>query len=264
MKESFFRCTALFLLSLACLVGQTFALPAAALVGDEGDQCTSQPGDEQGDEQAEVAAGGLLRCAGEVGDGIGDRNTDDDRGDDGDPHRGDRVARAAHGTGQALRDRHGNVADGQDHHHVLGQRDQLSRRGEQTHDIFAKQDDQTSDDEGSTHRDEGALTGTDEDAVCLVCADVLAGEGGHGHTEGEVRHHDEAIHTHDDDVGRDDHFTEGIGQGLDQDHGGGEDHLGDTGGNAQPDGRTGIALFQFQILHFQVENICHLDQFDEA
>ena len=53
MKESFFRCTALFLLSLACLVGQTFALPAAALVGDEGDQCTSQPGDEQGDEQAD-------------------------------------------------------------------------------------------------------------------------------------------------------------------------------------------------------------------
>ena len=97
-----------------------------------------------------------------------------------------------------------------------------------------------------------------------MSTDILTRIGGQGHTEGEVRHHDEAIHAHDDDVGRDDHFTEGVGQGLDQDHGCGEDHLRDTGGNAQTDGRTCIAVFQFQVFDLQIEDIGHLHQLDEA
>ena len=69
---------------------------------------------------------------------------------------------------------------------------------------------------------------------------ILAGICGHRRTKGEVRHHGESIHTHDDNVGRNHHLAEAVGQRLNHDHSHGEDGLGDTGRKPQTQDRHDI------------------------
>ena len=123
---------------------------------------------------------------------------------------------------------------------------------------------QAGDHKGSGQGQQGTLLRAFGDAVQLSGAHVLSGIGGQGHTEGEVGQHDKAIHTHDDNIGGDNGLAEAVGQGLNNDHGSGENHLGQTGGQAQLQGQTGELFFRLQVFQLQVKNLTHAHQLDKA
>ena len=91
------------------------------------------------------------------------------------------------------------------------------------------------------------LTGSLLHTVHAMCAHILSGVGSHGSSEREIRHHRKTIHTHDDDIGCDDHLAETVRQRLYDNHGHGKDGLGDAGGESQPDDLQCIFLFHLQM-----------------
>ena len=98
------------------------------------------------------------------------------------------------------------------------------------------------------------------DAAPLVCAHILARIDGHGLAEGQIGHHGKPIHTHDDDVGRDYHFSHGVGQRLNHHHGAGHDGLGDARRNADLHDPPGDLLVIAQGLPVQIEQSAHTEQ----
>ena len=129
---------------------------------------------------------------------------------------------------------------------------------------MAEEDDQTSDHKGGNQCQKRTLLGALTDTVQLFGTNVLSCKGSKRHTKGEIRKHDEPIHTHDDDVCRNDGLAEAVGQRLNNDHSRREDHLGKTGRKTEFQGRSGVFLFQLQIFHFHIEYLTHFHQLDEA
>ena len=71
-----------------------------------------------------------------------DRHTDNDGRDEGDPHWGHRIARAAHNAGKDLRDGHCNVTDGENAHHMHAGINDVRRTRKHFHEITAEEQDQ--------------------------------------------------------------------------------------------------------------------------
>ena len=94
----------------------------------------------------------------------------------------------------------------------------------------------------------------------MPCSHILSRIGSHRRSEGEVRHHGEPIHTHNDHVGGDKHLAEAIRQRLHHDHRHREDCLRDTGGKPQTDNLSRILLLQLQIAGFYLKKLLHLHQ----
>lgn len=87
-------------------------------VEEERDQRAEQPGKEQGDENTFLPPVRQLGRSCQEGNAVGDRYADKDRRHDGNPHRRDRIACAAHDAGKALCHRHCYVTDREDPHHI--------------------------------------------------------------------------------------------------------------------------------------------------
>ena len=95
-------------------------------------------------------------------------------------------------------------------------------------------------------------------------ANVLSGIRRHCLSKGEVRHHREAIHPHDDHVAGDDHFTKAVGEGLNHKHGHGEDGLSDAGRHTDADDIGNGRGAGFQVMQRQVEHVPHAQQFPQT
>ena len=211
--------------------------PAAHAVGKGGEDGADDPGDEQGQEERGGGAGahGAALGAGEELQAVGDGHPDDNRGDDGDPHGGHGIARAPHHAGEDLGHAHGDVAHCQNPQHPHAGGDDLRGGGEHLHQVLAEQQDEGHQHHGDAQADFQAVLHALLHPVDAAGADVLAGVGGHGGAKGEVGHHGEAVHAHHSGVGRDNHRAEGVCQGLEDNHGKGENGLGQAAGQPQAD-----------------------------
>ncbi len=229
-----------------CFLRDGFVLPAAHAVEDQGECHAAGPADQQGVKQHVAAPLGQGGRSGQPDQQIGQRHPDTDGLYDGEPHGSDCVSGAAHNAEQGLRDGKQSVARGNDLHEPEAQLDQFRRVRKNSHQVFSEEQydhgDGCRDDDG----EENALAGAFFHALHIAGSYVLPGEGRQGDTEGKGRQNDESIHAHDDDVGRDELFSKGIGQGLYQDHRHGEDRLGDAGGQSEPDDPAGKPGVPFQ------------------
>lgn len=100
---------------------QCFLLPSSKPIENGTDDCAHDPGYQQRDEHALLTAVRKFRRAGQECDSVSNRNTDHDGRDNRNPHRRHGVTGAAHGSLQALRHRHGDIADSQNAHHPAAQ-----------------------------------------------------------------------------------------------------------------------------------------------
>src|SRR5699024_1639748 len=204
---------------------KTLGFPFSSAVEDEGDQGSHQPGRQQGNPDTFVPSVGQLRGSGQPGNSVSYRHTDHDGCDQRDPHRSHCISRSAHNAGKTLVHRHRNVTHRHNPHHIGAQRHKLGSVGKNRHQIPSKHKDHHSNHRGCTHRHQRTLFGSLLHAVISSGSHVLSSKGGQCCSEGKVRHHREAIHTHDDDVCRNDHLSEAVGQRLYYDHRHGKDRL---------------------------------------
>ena len=115
------------------------------LIEDGGKDGADAPGGQQGDLNALLhAVGGVARGGGQPCDAVGHGHADGHGGDEGDPHGGHSVARAAHDARQGLGHGHGDVAHSQNHHEAVAQIHQILGLGEQVHEVLTEEQDQES------------------------------------------------------------------------------------------------------------------------
>ena len=239
-------------------------LPLATREYDDRDDGTRDPGNQQRAKESDGLTVGEGFAAGEIGKAVGNRNTDQDDGDHGDPHGGEGIACATHDTTQHLRNADADVTHRKDTDHAVGKVDQFHGIGEDSEEILAEEKQNDGDGHGKAQSHETALLRALFHAIQLACAHVLSGIDGHGLTEGHVGHHGEAIHTHDDDVAGDDQLAHGIGKVHDHHTCHCHDRLRHAGGNAQLQNLRGHGGDKPQSMEVQVKQIAHAAKLDEA
>ena len=229
-----------------------------------GEDHTQHPRGQQGDGQREGMTVGVLRTPGKERQDIGNGHPQSNGGQNGDPHGGNGIAAATHDAAQHLGNGHADVPRRHDLHHPSRQINEGFRRRKDGEQVLIQEQQHHHDHRRKGLGNEAALNDTLLDPVKFPRANVLAGVNGHSLAEGEVGHHGKAVHTHDHYVGGNELFSELVGQGLYNDHGGGEDGLGQTGRKTEPDQGFHILRMGTEILQFEIKELLHPGQLDQT
>lgn len=132
-----FKCNSL-CIRIGC---QRFFLPVSFFIEERCQQRTHAPAYQQGDPEYLISSVWKFRGSGEEGQTVSQRHTDHHGGDHGDPHRCHGITCSTHDAGEGLGDRHGEIADGENLHHIGTEGYQFGCIGKDCHKIFAEDQD---------------------------------------------------------------------------------------------------------------------------
>ena len=105
----------------------------------------------------------------------------------------------AHNAGQGLSNRHTDEPKGKDADQPHAGIDDSLGIGKQAHDRPPENQYRAGHDNSDADCHQGALLRAVLGPVKFAGTDILPGESGHGHPEGEIGHHGKTVHPHGDD-----------------------------------------------------------------